>query len=259
MPARSMGAINLARFRNTLLYVSAVLLVSIIFVTGWLNHFDFERSIINAELRELLVIAKSASHDIENGALRIKQEPEYIDKLIQRINDEETFSTFVINDKHIILSDPVKRHIGKDILEVGKEALNVKELSELNAFVGKIDSHDSGTATLFFPTKDEKPKKELKLVAFAHSRGQDGLYAVIVTETLSALTSSLHRNARDTLVLMGLFFLVLLAFGYMYYRTQKKRFEMEVASRALEIINKQLRCDINDYKCVEKSPKKHKG
>ena len=111
---------HITKFRNISLFTSVILLVGIIIILGWLNHRDFERSVINAELRELLIIAKSASHDIENRILGIKQEPQYIDKLIQHINDEELFTTFVMDNRHIILNDPVKRHIGKNILEVGK-------------------------------------------------------------------------------------------------------------------------------------------
>jgi len=250
---------QMSRFRNSILSALAVLFVGSIVTLGWLNHFDFERSVINAELRELLIIAKSAGHDIENGTLRIKQEPEYVDRLIQHINDEGTFMTFVMDSRHIIVNDPVKRHIGKDILDVGREALDSKKLSELQAFLEKLDSANSGTALLFFPIKDEKPNKELKLFAFAHFQGQSGLYTVIVTERLKALTGPMHRNLRDTVAFMGLFFLVFCIFGYIYYRTQRKRLQMEVTTRALEIINRQLRCDIDDYKCIERSLKNYKG
>ncbi|MGA2774909.1 MAG: hypothetical protein ABSE81_02460 [Candidatus Omnitrophota bacterium] len=246
-------------FRNALLFTLAVLFVGSILTLGWINHFDFERSVINAELRELLIIAKSASHDIESRVLGIKQEPGYIDKLIQHINDQERFTTFVMDNNHTILSDPVKRHVGKNILEVGKEVLNAKELSQLNAFMKKLNSNSSGTAILLFPTKDDKPKKEMKLFAFAHLQGQNGLYSVVVTERLSALTVPLHRNLRNLLVLIGLFFLVFLVFGYIFYRIQKKRIQMETTSRALEIINKQLHCEIEDYRCIEKNLKNHKG
>ncbi|MDD5595433.1 MAG: hypothetical protein PHY94_04200, partial [Candidatus Omnitrophica bacterium] len=58
-----------AKFRNILLLALAILLAGIILVLGWINHRDFDRSVINTELRELLIIAKSASHDIENGIL----------------------------------------------------------------------------------------------------------------------------------------------------------------------------------------------
>jgi len=247
------------KFRYILLYTSGILLIGIILTLGWINHFDFERSVINAELRELLIIAKSASHDIENRILVIKQEPRYIDKLIQHINDEERFTTFVMDNNHIILSDPVKRHIGKDIFEVGKEVLDAKELSELNAFVGKLNSNNSGTAILLFPSRDQKPKKEMKLFAFAHLQRQNGLYSVVVTERLSALIGPLNRNLRDILVLIGLFFLVFLVFGYIFYRNQKKKIQMETTSRALEIINKQLHCEIDDYRCIKKSLKNNKG
>ena len=56
-----------AKFRNILLFAPAILLVGVILVLGWLNHRDFERSVINAESRELLIIAKSASQDIEKN------------------------------------------------------------------------------------------------------------------------------------------------------------------------------------------------
>lgn len=250
---------HIAKFRNTLLIVSPILLIGIFLTLGWISHRDFERSVISAELRELLVIAKSTSHDIENGILAIKQEPQYINKLIQHINYEEAFDTFVIDNRHIILSDPVKSRLGKNILEVGKEVLNAGELSALNAFIVKLDSNNSGTAILFFPTKDKEPKKELKLFAFDHLQGQNGLYSVVVTERLSALTGPIHRNLRDIMLLIGLFFLVFLVFGYIFYRIQKKRFQMEITSRTLEIINKQLHCEIDDYKCIEKSLKNHKS
>lgn len=226
---------------------------------GWVNHRDFKRSVINAELRELLIIAKSASHDIERGVVGIKQEPQHIDKLIQHINDGERFATFVIDDKHVVLSDPIKRHVGKDILEVGKDALNTEELSRLNDFMKKLDSSSSGTAILLFPTRDEKPKKEMKLFAFAHlNDGKNGPYSVVVTERLSALTGPMSRNLRDLLVLMGLLLIVFLVLGYIFYRTQKKRIQTETTSRALEIINKQLHCEIEDYKCIERSLKDNK-
>ena len=247
----------ITKLRNILLFTSAILLSGIILTLGWINHRDFERSVINAELRELLIIAKSASHDIESRILGIKQEPQYIDNLIQHINAEETFTTFVMDNKHIILSDPIKRDIGKDIIEVGKEALNAHELSQLNAFVAKLDSSSSGTAILFFPTKDDKPKKEMKLFAFAHLQGQNGLYSIVITERLSALTGPMHRNLRDTLVLMGLFILLFFIFGYIFYRIQKKKIQAETTSRALEIINKQLHCEIDDYKCIKKSLKNY--
>jgi len=250
---------RIAKFRSFLLFISAILLSGIILALGWINHFDFERSVINAELRELLVIAKSASHDIENRFIEIKQEPQYIDKLIQHINDEERFTTFIMDNKHIILSDPVKKHVGKDILEVGKEVLNTRELYMLNAFIEKLDSGGSGTAILLFPTKDEKPKKEMKLFAFAHFQGKNGLYSVVVTERISALTGPLHRNLRDVLVLLGLLFIVFLALGYIFYRIQKERIQTETTSRALEIINKQLHCEIEDYRCIERNLKDNKG
>lgn len=248
----------ITKFRNILLFTLAILLAGIILTLGWINHRDFERSVINAELRELLIIAKSASHDIESRVLGIKQEPQYIDKLIQHINDEEEFDTFVMDNKHTILSDPIKRRVGKNILEVGKEVLNAQELFQLNAFIEKLDSSNSGTTVLLFPTKDEKPKKEPKLFAFSHLQGQNGFYTVIVTERLSALTGPLHRNLRDVLVLIGIFFLVLLAFWLYFYHTQKKRIEMETACRALEIIHRQLHCEIEDYRRIEKNLKNYK-
>jgi len=250
---------QIRKLRNILLFTSVILLVSVILILGWVNHRDFERSVINAELRELLVIAKSASHDIENGMLRIKQEPQYIDKLIQHINDEDKFTTFVMDNKHIILSDPVKRHIGKDIFEVGKEVLNIQELSNLYIFEKKLDSTSTETAVLLFPTKEDNPKKEMKLFASAHiNDDKNGPYFVVVTERLSALTGPLHKNLRDTLILMGLFFLVLFVFWLYFYHTQKKRIEMETTSRALEIIRKQLHCEIDDYRRIEKSFKNYK-
>ncbi|MFH0856076.1 MAG: hypothetical protein V1869_06205 [Candidatus Omnitrophota bacterium] len=241
------------RQRNILLFSLFILLGGIILALGWVNHRDFERSVIKAELRELLIIAKSVSQDIESGVIAINQEPRYIDKLIQHINDEEEFATFVMNDKHVILADPVKRRVGKNILEVGKEELNAQEYSRLNAFVDSMDSNSSGKAILVFPAKGNEAGKEMKLFAFARLGG----YSVVVTESLSALTGPIYRNLRDISVLVGLFLLLFLTSGYILYLIQKKRIQMETASCALEIINRQLHCEIDDYKRIEKSLNKH--
>ena len=163
-----------------------------------------------------------------------------------------------MDNKHIILSDPVQKHVGKNIFEVGQEVLNTQELAELNAFLKKLDSDSSGTAVLFFPTKDEKPKKEIKLFAFVHFHGQNGIDSIVVTERLSALTGPLQRNSRDILLLAGLFIFLILSFGYIFYCVQKKRIETETTSRALEIINRQLHCQIDDYRCIEKNLKSHR-
>jgi len=96
----------------------------------------------------------------------------------------------------------------------------------------------------------------MKLFAFARlNNGKNGSYFVVVTERLSALIGPLHRNLRDVLVLMGLLFIVFLDLGHIFYHAQKKRIQMETASRALEIINRQLHCEINDYKCIERNLK----
>ncbi len=243
---------NISKLQNTLLFICATLLLGIIITLGWINHFDFERSVVNAELRELLIIAKSAGHDIENGIIGIKQEPAYIDKLIQHINNEEKFATFVMNNKHIVLSSPIKRQVGKNIIEIGREILNNKEMHKLSRFVQKLDSNDSGTAILLFPAKSESSKKEMKLFAFTHLKGKTGIYSIVVTERLSALTGPLRRNLRDILVLVGLFFLISLIFIYIFYHGHQKRIKMEISAKALEIINRELHCTIDDYKCIEK-------
>lgn len=249
---------RIANFRHILLLTLTILLLGIILILGWINHFDFKRSVINAELRELMILSKSTSRDIENRIFGIKQEPEQIAKLVEHINNEEMLYSFVTDHKHLILSHPIKRFIGRDIFEVSKEILNTQELSQLSAFVKRIDTQDSGAAVLYFPSNEEKSRKVVTLLAFSQVHSHDILYSLVIAERLDALTKPMHRNLRDTLVLMGLFFLVLLAFGYIFYHLHKKRIQMEVTTRALEIINKQLHCEIEDYKIIEKRLKNYK-
>lgn len=249
---------RITEFQSILLVISGTLLIGIIIALGWISHLDFERSVINAELRELLIIAKSAGHDIESRAIASNQEPQYIERLIQHINDEEAFATFIMDNKHVITVDPIKRHEGKNIFEIGKEALNEHELSNLSVFVRKVDSEQFGTAIILFPVKDEWPRKELKLSAFSHFRAGGELNTIVVTERLSALRGPLRRNLTYMLVLAGLFVIVFLSFGYIFHRIQKKRIQTETTARALEIINKQLHCEIADYKCIENNLREHK-
>jgi len=246
---------KLRNLRNLLLIICFISVVCVIITLGWVNHVDFERSVINAELRELEIIAKSASHDIENRVLEIKQEPLYIEKLVRHINQEASFTTFVLDNKHIIVSDPIKAHIGRNIFQIGSEALSPQELFNLKVFLEKIDANISGTAQLMFPARDRGEKKEMKLFAFSRVHRPEGFYSVVVTERLSALINPIHRNLRDIFVLFGLFFFLLLILGYLFYRNQKRKFQLEITSRALEIINKQLHCEIEDYRCIEKKLK----
>jgi hypothetical protein len=249
---------HIAQFRYVFLFASAVLLVSIILALGWINHFDFKRSVINAELKELMIIAKSTSRDIENRDFGIKQEPEQIAKLVEHINNEEMLYSSVMDHKYLILSHPVKRFIGKDIFEVSREVLNARELSRLNAFLKSIETQDCGAAVLYFPSNEEKKGKTQTLLAFSRIRSHNTLYLLIIAERLDALTKPMHRNLLDTLVLMGLSLLLLSTFGTIFYRIQKKKIRMEVATIALEIINKQLHCEIEDYKSIEKKLNKYR-
>jgi len=161
----------------------------------------------------------------------------------------------VLDNKHIIVSDPIKAHIGRNIFQIGSEALSPQELFNLKVFLEKIDANISGTAQLMFPARDRGEKKEMKLFAFSRVHRPEGFYSVVVTERLSALINPIHRNLRDIFVLFGLFFFLLLILGYLFYRNQKRKFQLEITSRALEIINKQLHCEIEDYRCIEKKLK----
>jgi hypothetical protein len=250
---------HIAQYKYILLFTSAVFLLGIIVALGCVNHFDFKRSVISAELRELLILAKSTSRDIENRIFGIKQEPEQIAKLVQHINDEEMLYSFIMNKNHIMLTHPNKGYIGKDIFDVSKGILNDQELSELRQFVQRMETRDSGTAVLYFPSNEDESKKTVTLFSYSVMHSQDIIYYLVIAERLDALTKPMHKNVRDTFVLMGLFFLVFLTVTYVYYRLQKKRIEMEITTRSLEIINKQLHCEIDDYKCIEKRLKNYKS
>ncbi|MDD4899052.1 MAG: hypothetical protein PHT31_02105 [Candidatus Omnitrophica bacterium] len=249
---------HIKKLKNLLQVVFISFALCAIVILGWVNHIDFERSVINAELRELEIIAKSASHDIENRVLEIRQEPLYIENLVQHINRETAFTTFVLDKKHIIVSDPVKAEIGKSFFKIGSAGLNPQELFALKFFLEKIDASISGTAVLVFPVREKTRKKEMKLFAFSRAHRPDGFYSVVVTESLAALVNPIHRNLRDIFVLIGLFFFLLLVLGYVFYRNQRHKFQLEITSRALEIINKQLHCEIEDYRCIERNLKNHR-
>ncbi|MFA5275385.1 MAG: hypothetical protein WC417_00620 [Candidatus Omnitrophota bacterium] len=250
---------NFSKFKYILLFILAILLTGAILVLGWINHADFERSVINAELRELQVIAKSAGEGIKSSTYSIKQEPGEIAKLVEHINNEETLFSFIMDDKHIILSHPVKSFIGRNILEVSEKVLDSGELSRLAAFVKETDKADSGTAVLYFPSDKEKENKAMTLFAFSRLINRGSLYSIVVGERLAALTTALHRHLKYTLLLVGLFFLVFFTLGCIFYYIQKRRINTEVTARALEIINKQLHCQIDDYKRLEKKLRDYKG
>jgi hypothetical protein len=208
--------------KKVFLFSAVILLPAAIIWMGWVNHFDFESSIVNDEKRELLIFAKLISHGIDNAALEAKHDPYYIENLLSSINEKDGFTIFVVDNSRKIVIDKSKKYLGKSIADFEKEG------------------------------------KEPKLTAFAKLDGKDGLYGVMVVEKMSALTKPLRRNLRDILILMGLFFSVFALFGYIFYRIRRKESRMEIKRKTLEIINRQLHCAIDDYKCIEKKLSENK-
>ena len=244
--------------KYSLLIFLAVLFAAGILYLGWLNHLDFEHSVVKAELRELQILAKSAAQGIQNSIYSIHEEPEGIAKLVEHINQEEALFSFILDEKHTILSHPNKNFIGKNIIDVSSALLDKNGFARLSAFLEQLDTKDSGTAIMAFAPEKAGGKTDT-LLAFSQLINKGKRYDVVVAESLAVFTVEMHRHLIYTILLVALSLIILSLSAFIFYRIQKKRLQMEVSARALEIINKQLHCQIDDYRQFEGSLKHFKN
>ncbi len=175
------------------------------------------------------------------GMLRAVMPLERINSLIGHINQDKIYA-LLLDGNNIILSYPDAGYIGLDVNGISGES--VFNRSEFRNVLKKVNSGEQGAEGLF---------------AFVPIRFGSNAWSIIVAADYGLIAGPVNKNAKDNLITVGFVFLVFVFAGIMLYRIQKKRAQLSISARALDIINKQLHLEIDERKRLEEELQKCAG
>jgi len=235
-------------FKIFIPYVALVIILSAIGYLAWLNHNDFEKTIINQTKTQLLITALSEAQSIEKDISGTGVSAERINGLVKHINELERVYMFIINDNAQIISYPYTSYIGKNALALIKGKTPNPDWLKLNAVMRKIKNGEQGTEILDFFSENKDPQIVKTLVAFAPMRINNNRCSIIVAMEYNVVANPIHKNVRENLLLLGFAGSVLAIFSSFFYRIHKEKDKLALSELTLNIINRQLHLEIDERK-----------
>lgn len=236
------------RVKSIIPYVSFVLVLGIIGYLAWLNHNDFEKTIIKQVQSQLLITALSEAQSIEKYAESNPVTTAGINALVKHINDLEKAYAFIIDSDAKIIDYPHAGYAGKNILSLVEGKILEPEQLKLNAVMLKIKNGERGTAILDFLSEDTGSRIARTLVAFSPLRIGGNKCSIVVAMEYGVIENIIHKNARDNLISAAFACAAFIAFGFILYRIRREKDLLVVRETVSNIINKQLRSEIESRK-----------
>jgi len=240
---------NIKSLAKTILpYVGFAVVLGVIGYLAWLNHNDFEKTIIRQTQNQLLVTALSEAQSIEKYAESGPVSTTGINALVKHINDLEKAYTFIVDSDAKIIDYPYASYNGKNIFALIKGKIIEPEQLKLNAVMQKIRNGEEGTAILDFLSEDASPRAAKTLIAFSPLRIGSNRCSIIVAMEYGAIESMIHKNARDNFISVLFAFAAFIIFGFVLYRIRREKDLLVMRETVSNIINKQLRSEIENRK-----------
>jgi len=240
---------NIKNLAKTIIpYAVFAVTLGVIGYLAWLNHNDFEKIIIKQVQTQLLITSLSEAQSIEKYVESAPVSAAGINALVKHINDLEKAYVFIIDDNAKIIDYPNASYVGKNILELVKGKISEPEQSKLGAVMQRIRSKEKGTAILDFLSEDINPRFTKTLIAFSPLRIGNNSCSIVVAMEYNVIENTIHKNARDNLIFMGFTCLVFIIFALIFYRARREKDLLMIRETVSNIINKQLRSEIEDRK-----------
>jgi len=236
------------KLKATLPYLAFAVILSIIGYLGWQNHSEFERIIINQVKTQLLITALSETQSVEKYVNDGEVTIDKIEGIVKHINDLEKVFVLVIGENGQILSSPESGYIGKDIFDITKNRISGFEWLKLKSLVKKVKEGAQGTEEIDFLSENNGSRPVKSLLAFSSMRINGKRCAIFVVMEYGVISGIINKNAVDMLLFLIVTDIVLVLFGLIFYRMHQEKEKLAVSEEALNIINKQLHCEIDKRK-----------
>lgn len=231
-------------------YVAFIVILGAIGYFTWVNHNELEQAMVGQVKRQLLVTALAEAESIKAYANDTNISAGKIKELITNINRLENVFAFVVKDNADIVDYPYEGYVNKNILALTKDKLPDPDRIKLNSIIEKANSGGQGSELLSFFSEDKEPKIVKVLMAFTPIHIGVSRYSVIVVMEYSVIEKIVHKNAMQNLIFMGFACLMLIIFGWIFYRIHREKDKLALKELTLNIINKQLHSEIDQRKCT---------
>jgi PAS domain S-box-containing protein len=191
------------------------------------------------------------------GVLCIMVLLDTLDQSVCHIQAETAGSIWMINNEGIIVSHSNSDFIGKNILDVESGIPTAKDKFEFEEIVQRMTNGEQGYGIYETAISGRSGFKRVKkAIAFLPIDLRDQVWSVAITMDYEEIAASVKRNTRNNFIGAALMMLILGAAGAVYYRSQRKKAELEAIARSAEdlrISNEKLTYEIEQRNQAERA------
>lgn len=235
---------------NIFLFIIIPVIIACLIYLTWLNHNDFKKTILSDSKEQLLMIAESEAQSIEKHLVALNKEENKIHQLVRHINKAEKIYALVIDNIGTLVVYPDKQHTGENMHAFLQDKLKGADLSQAKTIMRDMSSGKEGVAIINFFSEDLPSKIVKTIIAYSPIHKEGKIWSIAILREFSSVEGPINRNLRDNLIFVSFAILALFIWGLIFFRNQKRNYELKISEKALEIINKQMHLELSEYKRI---------
>ena len=168
-------------------------------------------------------------------------------KYIESINEQKNCFVQILHEKGKVLNYPYPEYIGEDLLTVKKKRFPNHDWSGLDALIKKM-TYGEGVSAIYQDYIGDGNNFENRVLSLSLAKIGDQFWSIGISHDYSEIEERLDENAWDSLVFLGVLFLIFGAGGYGLYRTQEQKAISETEKEMQRQATKQWQNTFNAIK-----------
>jgi len=178
---------------------------------------------VNSAMQEIAVDQPVCEGGKCIGLIRALIRVDKISELVGLLNETNRRFTFLIEHQGNLISYPVPRYIGANVVEVLSQGVAPQGRLQIQALVKMMQEGREGSGVFNFSLFSRGFAIPKTVVAFAPISVSGNNWSIAVAMDYNVISTFIDRNARDNIVYFGFIIFVLFSLGGISYWRQKQR------------------------------------
>ena len=150
----------------------------------------------------------------------------------------------ILDNKLGLVVSPEDLYIDKTIRDILSHQMTSAKIEDI---IARMLNAEEG-ADIYDSMGVSKIGEEKKLIAFSPIHIGKENWSLAVIMDYQHIAKPINRNARDNIIFSAFVIFVLAVLGWFFYAEQKKKAQLDISHTAANIVNKQLRIEIEERK-----------
>lgn len=189
------------------------------------------------------------------GILRALIHLDTLNKLVNHLKIGKNKYAWIIDETGTMLCHPKSAHLGKDVVDIRKEAFPDHDWADMEEIVAKMTHGKEGIGIYHSAWwQDKEPQITKKLTAFYPIRIKDKLWSIGVSMPYDEIVSPIMRYSRNIFIAAGFLLIIVIAGGVGLHKLEKKKVELEITDMTAETLrvgNNLLMVEVAEREQVE--------